>query len=117
MAEHNWQMITLLPRWVLVKIWGAGRDFFDVTHARSQFDYDDNESGQSYRFLYSKRFEDTNTTFRLVGYRYSMEGFYTLNEWVSRQDNDSDFWVTGNRRSRFEGTGRNLSRQAGAIFI
>ncbi|MCV5664111.1 fimbria/pilus outer membrane usher protein, partial [Escherichia coli] len=26
------------------------------------------------------------------------------NEWVSRQDNDSDFWVTGNRRSRFEGT-------------
>ncbi|EFJ4768616.1 fimbrial biogenesis outer membrane usher protein [Escherichia coli] len=90
---------------------GIGKDMgalgaisFDVTHARSQFDYDDNESGQSYRFLYSKRFEDTNTTFRLVGYRYSMEGFYTLNEWVSRQDNDSDFWVTGNRRSRFEGT-------------
>lgn len=75
-----------------------------MTHARSQFDYGDNESGQSYRFLYSKRFEDTNTTFRLVGYRYSTEGFYTLNEWVSRQDNDSDFWVTGNRRSRFEGT-------------
>ncbi|HCP9792128.1 TPA: fimbrial biogenesis outer membrane usher protein [Escherichia coli] len=90
---------------------GIGKDMgalgaisFDVTHARSQFDYCDNESGQSYRFLYSKRFEDTNTTFRLVGYRYSTEGFYTLNEWVSRQDNDSDFWVTGNRRSRFEGT-------------
>ncbi|HAN4399015.1 TPA: fimbrial biogenesis outer membrane usher protein [Escherichia coli] len=90
---------------------GIGKDMgalgaisFDVTHARSQFDYGDNESGQSYRFLYSKRFEDTNTTFRLVGYRYSTEGFYTLNEWVSRQDNDSDFWVTGNRRSRFEGT-------------
>lgn len=90
---------------------GIGKDMgalgaisFDVTHARSQFDYGDNKSGQSYRFLYSKRFEDTNTTFRLVGYRYSTEGFYTLNEWVSRQDNDSDFWVTGNRRSRFEGT-------------
>ncbi|MFP1461893.1 fimbria/pilus outer membrane usher protein [Escherichia coli] len=71
---------------------GIGKDIevlqraisFDVTHARSQFDYGDNESGQSYRFLYSKRFEDTNTTFSLVGYRYSTEGFYTLNEWLSR---------------------------------
>lgn len=77
---------------------------FDVTHARSHFDDGDNESGQSYRFLYSKRFEDTDTSFRLVGYRYSTEGYYTLGEWASRQDNNSDFWETGNRRSRVEGT-------------
>ncbi|HDC2125378.1 TPA: fimbrial biogenesis outer membrane usher protein [Salmonella enterica] len=90
---------------------GMGKDLgalgaisFDVTHARAQFDHSDDENGQSYRFLYSKRFEDTNTNFRLVGYRYSTEGFYSLNEWASRQDNDSDFWITGNRRSRLEGT-------------
>lgn len=90
---------------------GIGKDMgalgavsFDVTHANSRFDRGDDETGQSYRFLYSKRFEDTNTNFRLVGYRYSTEGFYTLNEWASRQDNDSDFWITGNRRSRLEGT-------------
>jgi outer membrane usher protein len=75
----------------------------DVTHARARFE-DDDESGQSYRFLYSKRFDETNTTFRLVGYRYSTEGYYTLNEWASRQNNESDFWTTGNRRSRLEGT-------------
>ncbi|EDI8535862.1 fimbrial biogenesis outer membrane usher protein [Salmonella enterica] len=90
---------------------GMGKDMgsigavsFDVTHARSHFDDGDNESGQSYRFLYSKRFEDTDTSFRLVGYRYSTEGYYTLGEWASRQDNNSDFWETGNRRSRVEGT-------------
>ncbi|WP_246746560.1 fimbria/pilus outer membrane usher protein, partial [Salmonella enterica] len=71
---------------------------FDVTHARSHFDDGDNESGQSWRFLYSKRFDDTDTSFRLVGYRYSTEGYYTLGEWASRQDNSSDFWETGNRR-------------------
>lgn len=90
---------------------GMGKDMgsigavsFDVTHARSRFDDGDNESGQSWRFLYSKRFDDTDTSFRLVGYRYSTEGYYTLGEWASRQDNSSDFWETGNRRSRVEGT-------------
>ena len=89
---------------------GVGKDMgslgalsLDVTHARARFE-DDDESGQSYRFLYSKRFDETNTTFRLVGYRYSTEGYYTLNEWASRQNNESDFWTTGNRRSRLEGT-------------
>lgn len=77
---------------------------FDVTQAQAKFDDGDSEQGQSYRFLYSKRFEDTDTTFRLVGYRYSTEGFYSLNEWASRQGSDDDFWVTGNRRSRIEGT-------------
>lgn len=77
---------------------------FDVSQASASFDSGGSEQGQSYRFLYSKRFEDTNTSFRLVGYRYSTEGYYTLNEWASRQDDSSDFWDTGNRRSRLEGT-------------
>jgi len=90
---------------------GMGKDLgsigaisVDVTHAHSHFDDSDDENGQSYRFLYSKRFDDTNTNFRLVGYRYSTEGYYTMNEWASRQDDSSDFWTTGNRRSRIEGT-------------
>jgi P pilus assembly protein, porin PapC len=90
---------------------GIGKDMgsigaisVDVTHARSHFDDGDDESGQSYRFLYSKRFDNTDTSFRLVGYRYSTKGYYTLSEWASRQDNGYDFWVTGNRKSRLEGT-------------
>lgn len=37
-----------------------------------------------------------------VGYRYSTEGYYTLNEWASRRNSPEDFWETGNRRSRVE---------------
>lgn len=90
---------------------GMGKDMgalgamsLDITQARSSFDNGDEEKGQSYRFLYSKRFDDTDTNFRLVGYRYSTEGFYSLTEWASRQNDVSDFWNMGNRRSRLEGT-------------
>lgn len=104
---------------------GMGKDMgafgaisLDMTHARSHFDNGDDEKGQSYRFLYSKRFDDTNTNFRLVGYRYSTEGYYTLEEWASRQDNESDFWVTGNRRSRVEGTWtQSFGRGWGNIYL
>ena len=60
----------------------------------------------------------TDTNFRLVGYRYSTEGYYTLDEWASRQDNSSDFWVTGNRRSRVEGTWtQSFGRGWGNIYL
>ncbi|MFV7532253.1 fimbria/pilus outer membrane usher protein [Enterobacter mori] len=104
---------------------GMGKDMgalgaisLDVTQANSHFDNGDDERGQSYRFLYSKRFDDTDTNFRLVGYRYSTQGYYTLNEWTSRQDNDSDFWTTGNRRSRVEGTWtQSFGRGFGNIYL
>ena len=104
---------------------GVGKDLgtfgalsVDVTQAKAQF-YDSDESqGQSYRFLYSKRIDATDTNFRLVGYRYSTQGFYTLNEWSSRQGNESDFWETGNRRSRLEGTWtQSFERGWGNIYL
>ncbi|WP_057104584.1 fimbria/pilus outer membrane usher protein [Citrobacter freundii] len=104
---------------------GMGKDMgslgalsLDVTHAHANFDDGDDETGQSYRFLYSKRFDETDTNFRLVGYRYSTEGYYTLNEWASRQNNDEDFWMTGNRRSRIEGTwSQSFARGYGNIYL
>ncbi|MCU3988821.1 fimbria/pilus outer membrane usher protein [Enterobacter mori] len=105
---------------------GLGKDLgdigaisLDVTEAQSNFlDTHDDEEGQSYRFLYSKRFNDTDTTFRLVGYRYSTQGYYTLNEWASREGNQSDFWTTGNRRSRLEGTWtQNFGEGMGNIYL
>lgn len=89
---------------------GIGQDLgeigaisMDVTHAASRF-VDDTEQGQSWRFLYSKTFDVSNTSLRIVGYRYSTEGFYTLDEWASRRSDSETFWQTGNRRSRLEGT-------------
>lgn len=104
---------------------GVGKDMgalgavsVDITHAHSQFDSGENEDGQSYRFLYSKRFDETNTNFRLVGYRYSTEGYYTLNEWASRQADDQNFWITGNQRSRLEGTWTQyFGRDWGNIYL
>ena len=105
---------------------GVGKDMgavgafsVDITQARAQFtDEDSEESGQSWRFLYSKRFDETDTTLRLVGYRYSTQGYYTLNEWASRQNSQRDFWVTGNRRSRLEGSWtQNFGDGMGNIYL
>ncbi|QFZ81849.1 fimbria/pilus outer membrane usher protein [Variovorax paradoxus] len=43
-------------------------------------------SGQSLRFLYSKSFLDTGTSFRVAGYRYSTSGYRTFQEAVQMQD-------------------------------
>ena len=46
--------------------------------------------GNSLRILYAKTFSGTNTTFSLAGYRYSTEGYRTLQEHV--QDGTTSTW-------------------------
>lgn len=58
--------------------WGAVS--VDMTHADSTLVDGSEHRGQSYRFLYSKSLMDMGTTFQLLGYRYSTQGFYTLND-------------------------------------
>ncbi|WP_163464314.1 fimbria/pilus outer membrane usher protein, partial [Escherichia coli] len=50
-------------------LWGAFSA--DVTHADSMLADRSRHSGQSLRFLYSRGFVSTGTTFQLAGYRYS----------------------------------------------
>lgn len=52
----------------------------DLTHANSELVDGSLHSGQSVRFLYSRSMSSLGTTFRLAGYRYSTEGFHTLDE-------------------------------------
>lgn len=52
----------------------------DVTQADSTLADDSHHSGQSLRFLYAKSLNSTGTNFQLLGYRYSTQGFYTLDE-------------------------------------
>ncbi|EMH7336563.1 fimbria/pilus outer membrane usher protein [Serratia ureilytica] len=76
-------------------LWGAFSA--DVTHADSMLADRSRHSGQSLRFLYSRGFVSTGTTFQLAGYRYSTRGFYTLEEsqrtrmsgWQSEQQRDA----------------------------
>lgn len=52
----------------------------DATHADSRLTDGKRHQGQSVRFLYGRSLNDFGTTFQLTGYRYSTQGFYTLDE-------------------------------------
>ncbi|WP_233598481.1 fimbrial biogenesis usher protein [Erwinia sp. 198] len=58
--------------------WGAISA--DVTHANSTLTDSSQHEGQSVRFLYGRSLNDFGTTFQLTGWRYSTQGFYTLDE-------------------------------------
>lgn len=63
--------------------WGAVSA--DVTHANSVLADDSRHQGQSLRFLYAKSLNQLGTNFQLLGYRFSTQGFYTLDETSYRQ--------------------------------
>lgn len=72
---------------------GLGQDLhqfgavsFDITAATAQLASGEKSSGQSFRFLYAKSLNELGTQFRLVGYRYNTEGFYSLSDLVSEHD-------------------------------
>lgn len=62
--------------------WGAFS--VDITHARSQLAQQysklGTQQGQSYRFMYSRGFGETNTTLNITGYRYATRGYYDFGE-------------------------------------
>ncbi|CAI1507952.1 fimbria/pilus outer membrane usher protein [Serratia ficaria] len=108
--------------------WGAFSA--DVTHADSRLADGSRHRGQSVRFLYSRAFDTTGTTFQLAGYRYSTRGFFTLEEsnrsymsgWMSEQRRDAtgrllphplnDWYnLKDNRRERME---MNVSQRMGS---
>ncbi|WP_333012610.1 fimbrial biogenesis usher protein [Kluyvera sichuanensis] len=52
----------------------------DITQANSTLIDGSQHDGQSVRFLYAKALNDLGTNFQLLGYRYSTQGYYTLDE-------------------------------------
>ena len=63
-----------------VNLGDVGALSVDITQASSTLADDSQHTGQSLRFLYAKSLNSTGTNFQLMGYRYSTEGFYTLDE-------------------------------------
>lgn len=59
-------------------IWGAVSA--DITHANSTLADGSRHEGQSLRFMYGRSMVATGTTVQLAGYRYSTQGFHTLDE-------------------------------------
>ncbi|EBO9655747.1 outer membrane usher protein FimD [Salmonella enterica subsp. enterica serovar Berlin] len=64
-------------------LWGAISA--DITQAKSVLADKSHHQGQSLRFLYAKSLNEYGTNFQLLGYRYSTQGFYTLDETSYRQ--------------------------------
>lgn len=52
----------------------------DITQANSILPNEEHKKGQSFRLLYAKSLSNTGTNFQIMGYRYSTQGYYTLNE-------------------------------------
>lgn len=98
--------------------WGAIS--VDVTQAKTQLP-DETDSGQSYRFLYAKSFTDTSTDVRLLGYRYSTSGFYTMQESVDLNTNDNDttdFETSSHKRSQIQGSiNQQLPEDYGSFYF
>lgn len=53
---------------------------FDITHAKSKLVDNKDYNGQSLRLLYAKSFNESQTTMKLLAYRYSTKNFYNLSD-------------------------------------
>ncbi|HKN05879.1 MAG TPA: fimbria/pilus outer membrane usher protein [Buttiauxella sp.] len=62
----------------------------DITQAWATLQEQAQSNGQSWRVRYSKNFVQTGTNFAIAGYRYSTDGYYSLQEVM-------DTWRDGNR--------------------
>ncbi|MBU5412438.1 fimbrial biogenesis usher protein [Serratia ureilytica] len=63
-----------------INMGGWGAVSADVTQANSILADGSKHQGQSLRFLYAKSLNAFGTNLQLLGYRYSTQGFYTLDE-------------------------------------
>jgi len=91
----------------------------DVTQSTSTNAAGQRSKGQSARLLYSKTLASTDTTFSLASYRYSTEGYRTLNEHVSDMDFNDPHRRGGRAKSRFDLTlNQSLGgRKYGALYL
>lgn len=90
----------------------------DVTAAKATIKPDDVEKGQSWRLRYSKNFVDTGTNFAVAGYRYSTEGYYTLQETLDSWTSDNNAGPIDHPRDRQELTlSQNLWQGAGNLSL
>lgn len=57
--------------------------------AQARLDNDEQQNGQSWRLMYTKKIETTDTNLTLASYRYSTSGYYSFADANEKYD-DSD---------------------------
>lgn len=77
---------------------GAGQDLglfgtfsIDVTRSHAKLDNGDNPKGMSYRFNYSKRFDETFSAISFSGYRFSEREFMSLSQFMDANNYFNDY--------------------------
>lgn len=89
---------------------------FDVTNSNSKDVAGRKNVGQSARFLYSKTLSRTDTTFTMVGYRYSTESYRTFSQHVDEQDALTTPYY-GRQKSRFDMNVNQSLAGRGSLFL
>ncbi|MFK3774919.1 fimbria/pilus outer membrane usher protein [Pseudomonas sp. NPDC089406] len=96
----------------------AGGMSLDVTNSRSRPEHGTGATGQSARFLYSKTLNSTNTTFTMVGYRYSTAGYRTLSEHIQEMANAGQpGFVSGRPKNRLDLSINQTVGHHGSVFL
>lgn len=70
----------------------------DITYAYNETSQGDRKEGVSLRFLYAKSLNNLGTNFRLVGYRYSTQDYYSFNDAIQERA----IWRDGNYQYRYD---------------
>lgn len=92
----------------------------DVTQAWTKPQFEEKDSGQSWRVRYGKSFVETGTNFSLASYRYSTKGYYSLQEALETYTNNWSSSVNNqmHKKNRAELTvSQNLWQNAGALSL
>lgn len=90
----------------------------DVTQAWSTMQDKPQDNGQSWRVRYSKNVIQTGTNFAIAGYRYSTDGYYSLQEVMDTYRGGDRAPVVERRRNRSELTlSQNLWQNAGSVSL
>ncbi|WP_242441350.1 fimbria/pilus outer membrane usher protein [Stenotrophomonas maltophilia] len=74
----------------------------DATHAQARLGTGQTSRGQSFRVNYQRSIAQTGTNFGLAAYRYSTEGYFTLNDAASLVHQDAAAISPMRARSRFQ---------------
>ncbi|AHG19273.2 fimbrial assembly protein [Chania multitudinisentens RB-25] len=90
----------------------------DITQAWAKPENAEKDNGQSYRFRYGKSFVETGTNFSLASYRYSTEGFYSLQETLDTYTDGRSAPFIQHKKSRAEvSLSQSLWEGAGSLSI
>lgn len=92
----------------------------DVSQAWSTMQNQPKDNGQSWRVRYSKNIVQTGTNFAIAGYRYSTDGYYSLQEVMDtyRDDSYGNQTLFDRRRNRSELTiSQDLTNGFGSLSL